>query len=280
MVLIGLSLIHRLRAFASEAWPILFTETLIVGVVVGAVWIGGWGLALLLLLMTARIGYEAAEVAQLRRGPASNTLSIAIGAMLAGFTLLCATLPLALLCMAGLVLVAPCLVVTRSVPPDTVPSVYADLLLFPAIPVVVFVAAGLQGDLAAWLLIAFLLVETFDSYALAGGKLFGKRKAFPVLSPKKTVEGLASGAAMLMLTAAVAGKVLSGAPVLLSVAVASCVGVLAVTGDLIASRLKRRSGVKDYPIVLPHQGGLLDIVDAWIVAGAGLIAITTLGSLG
>ena len=40
----------------------------------------------------------------------------------------------------------------------------------------------------------------------------------------------------------------------------------ALAGDLLASAAKRRAGVKDYPAVLPIQGGLLDIMDAWIVA--------------
>lgn len=276
-VLIGIGLIPRFRAFSTEAWPILFTETLIVGVAVGAIWIGGWVLAFLLVLMTLRIGYEAAEVAQSRHGRANRRVSAVIGAALACVALLCATLPLGLLCVCALVAVALCVILLRT---NSSFGLAVDLVLFPAIPLIVFVAAGLQGSHAAWLLISFLLVETFDSYALAGGKLFGKHKAFPVLSPEKTVEGLVIGAAILVLTAALAGKVLSGAPIGLSCAVALAVGALAVTGDLAASRLKRRGGVKDYPAVVPRQGGLLDITDAWITAGAGLIVIATLAGPG
>ena len=117
--------------------------------------------------------------------------------------------------------------------------------------------------------------ETFDSYALLGGKLFGKHKAFPNLSPNKTVEGLGIGAIMLMATAAGLGVLLAGLPVLASAAIALFAGVLTLAGDLLASRLKRLSGVKDYPQILPHQGGLLDITDAWVVTGAGLVCLAT-----
>ena len=80
-----------------------------------------------------------------------------------------------------------------------------DLLVFPTVPLVVFTAAGLHGGFEVWLLVAFILVETFDSYALLGGKFFGRHKAFPVLSPRKTVEGLVIGAIVLMLTAGLVG---------------------------------------------------------------------------
>jgi len=41
----------------------------------------------------------------------------------------------------------------------------------------------------------------------------------------------------------------------------------AIAGDLLGSLPKRQAGTKDYPKVLSVQGGLLDIVDAWLVAG-------------
>ena len=80
-----------------------------------------------------------------------------------------------------------------------------EVLLFPGLPLALFVAVGIEPANAGVLVLAFLLVETYDSYALFGGKLFGRHPAFPRLSPRKTVEGLAIGAAMLALTAAVAG---------------------------------------------------------------------------
>jgi len=78
---------------------------------------------------------------------------------------------------------------------------------------------------------------------------------------------------MLMLTAAIVGWLLAGLPALGSMTLALFVGALTVLGDLAASRLKRAAGVKDYPHLMRHQGGLLDITDAWIASGAGVICL-------
>jgi phosphatidate cytidylyltransferase len=50
----------------------------------------------------------------------------------------------------------------------------------------------------------------------------------------------------------------------------------ALAGDLLGSSAKRRAGVKDYPPVMAVQGGLLDIMDSWIVAGAALALLAML----
>ena len=81
---------------------------------------------------------------------------------------------------------------------------------------------------------------------------------------------------MLALTAAIAGPLLLGWSLGLSLAAAGVIAVAAVVGDLAGSRLKRASRVKDYPQVLPRQGGLLDIVDAWLIAGPALVLLLRL----
>lgn len=151
------------------------------------------------------------------------------------------------------------------------------LLAFPGVPLVIFVSAGIAGGHAAWLLLAFLFVETFDSYALLGGKVFGRTKAFPTLSPNKTIEGLAAGTVMLMATAGLGALVLA-APLLPAMGLALLTLPLAVAGDLLASRIKRQAGVKDYPAVLPRQGGVFDITDAWITTGAGFVLISLIAA--
>lgn len=270
---------ERLAPVVRDAWPILHTETLIVGAAAGAFWIDGWLLIIALLALAWRTGYEAATVAARR---AALPAPVFLGAAMAFLGLLASLLPMVALVITALLALVACGALSRSgrFPADSAQAVGVELVLFPGVPLIVFTAAGLNGGYGVWLLAAFILVETFDSYALLGGKLFGKTRAFPVLSPNKTVEGLATGAAMLMLTAALAGALLAGLPVLATSAVALFAGALTLAGDLTASRLKRRSGVKDYPAILPHQGGLLDITDAWITAGAGLVALAALLGLG
>lgn len=277
VVLTALLFVPSLANTAREAWPILMTETLIVGVAAGAIWAGGWVLTAALIVLATRCGYEAAKTACLRL-PEGAPPAILIGAIIAGLGSVASFLPMGIL-GAGLFLiwtVALVLFLSDRLHAHPRSKIACELAIFPGLPLILFTAAGLQGGYGAWLLVTFLLVETFDSYALLGGKLFGKTKAFPILSPKKTVEGLGIGALMLMLTAAVAGALLAGVPVIYSCGVALFVGALAVAGDLTASALKRRSAVKDYPAVLPHQGGLLDITDAWIAAGAGLVLLVAL----
>lgn len=264
----------RSRPAAQEIFPILLTETLIVGVVAAAFWLDGAVLTLLLLAHALRTGYEAARVTLPRAGITGAAPALALGLGIVLTAGLAALLPFWWI-IAAAVLLALGTGLYRGLRPRGLAGLLLELALFPGLPLVVFTAAALQGN-APLLLIAFLLVETFDSYALLGGKLLGRRRIFPVLSPRKTAEGLAVGALMLALTAALAGPLLLDLSVLHSVLAALCAGGFTIAGDLAASRLKRAAGVKDFPRVLRHQGGLLDITDAWIATGAGLVLLSAL----
>ena len=156
------------------------------------------------------------------------------------------------------------------------PAPLADIVLFPVLPSAVIAGAAAQPQAAGFHLLLFGLIESYDSYALLGGKLFGRRRIFPRLSPNKTAEGIAVGALALALTSAALGIWLFGTSLAVSIPLGLAVGGLAVAGDLPASRRKRMARVKDFPLVLPRQGGLLDIVDAWLLAGAVLTAVLAL----
>jgi len=279
-VILGiLSLTPRFQTFTREAWPILMTETLIVGIVAAAVWIGGVILFVAILALVFRCVWEASKVASVAHPKATfSPVPIAGTATLAA--LVASFLPigaLGILCILGFFGVLY-LGYFSTLKPEANASLLLDIAVFPGLPLIVFAAAGLQGGFEAWLLVAYIFVETFDSYALAAGKLFGRTKAFPTLSPRKTIEGLVFGAIALMLTAAL-GALIFDLPILASMAVALLAGILTITGDLAASGLKRRSGVKDFPAVLPQHGGLLDITDAWIATGAGLATLAALTGL-
>jgi phosphatidate cytidylyltransferase len=138
-----------------------------------------------------------------------------------------------------------------------------------------FAHAASQPPLAPFLVLAFFLVEIFDSFSLLGGKLFGKTPLVPKLSPKKTWEGLATGA-MALFAAVLALGVWLGLPLPGLLFTGIVVMAAALAGDLLGSSAKRRAGVKDYPPVMSVQGGLLDIMDSWIVAGAAVAVLATL----
>jgi phosphatidate cytidylyltransferase len=153
---------------------------------------------------------------------------------------------------------------------------WADALLFPVLPFGVLTAAFDAPEQAPVLLAALILSETFDSYALLAGRIAGRTPLAPRLSPKKTWEGAVGGAAMLIATAALAAVFARDIDIGVAALTAALAGGASLCGDLAASRLKRQAGVKDFPRLLPPQGGLLDVLDAWIATAAALAVAAAL----
>jgi phosphatidate cytidylyltransferase len=116
------------------------------------------------------------------------------------------------------------------------------------------------------LMIPVSLTWTTDVGAYAAGLAWGGRRLLPRVSPGKTVAGAVGGTA----AAAAAGALLfawaPGAVPALGAAAGAAIGVglalLAQTGDLAESLLKRSAGVKDSSRLIPGHGGVLDRFDA------------------
>lgn len=123
-----------------------------------------------------------------------------------------------------------------------------------------------------FVLVPFVLAFLSDTGAYFAGRAFGKRKLAPVISPKKTVEGVVGGVLCAML-----GMVLY--TLILQVAFSFRVNYLfaliygllgslgAVFGDLCFSVIKRQCGIKDYGNLIPGHGGILDRFDSMMVVG-------------
>lgn len=106
-----------------------------------------------------------------------------------------------------------------------------------------------------------------DTLAYVTGMTLGKHHPFPVLSPKKSVEGCIGGIAG---SAAIGGALAAAMsrPVL-ETALAAAVGAVASQlGDLAASSIKRRYGKKDYGHLIAGHGGVMDRFDSTLFAGA------------
>lgn len=109
-----------------------------------------------------------------------------------------------------------------------------------------------------------------DTCAYFVGRALGKHKMAPVLSPKKSIEGLIGGIAGAGVFGAIYGVIFDSfveqmnyAPLLF--AVVGAVGALpAVIGDLAASAIKRNNDIKDYGKLIPGHGGILDRFDSII----------------
>ncbi len=128
------------------------------------------------------------------------------------------------------------------------------------------------------LLFLMLVVWMGDIAALYVGKAFGKRKLAPALSPNKTWEGAFASLAGSILSAGVLiassqavgrrGSTLLhiSEPLWQTLVLAALVNIAAQTGDLLESALKRGVGIKDSGAMLPGHGGILDRIDALLVA--------------
>jgi len=116
------------------------------------------------------------------------------------------------------------------------------------------------------LLLIFALLWTNDTFAYLTGRLLGKHKLFPRISPGKTIEGSVGG--LLFTLAGVV--VFSRYADWLSLEAAVGMGVIAVVfgtlGDLCESMLKRQAGVKDSGNLIPGHGGILDRFDSVLFA--------------
>jgi phosphatidate cytidylyltransferase len=121
-------------------------------------------------------------------------------------------------------------------------------------------------------LLVDVLVGTFvaDTAAYAGGRLFGRHRLAPALSPNKTLEGLAFGLVGGTLGFWFAGLYQDWLPGIDALLMGVCVAALAPVGDLFESMIKRDLQIKDSGTIFGPHGGLLDRLDAvmfTIVAG-------------
>jgi phosphatidate cytidylyltransferase len=118
------------------------------------------------------------------------------------------------------------------------------------------------------LLLATLLATwASDIFAYFGGRLVGRHRLAPAISPNKTVEGLLIGLAAGTFTGWVT-LYDQGLSSLDAFWVGLAIAVAGPIGDLFESFVKRDLGVKDSGTLLPGHGGLLDRVDALLFAGA------------
>jgi phosphatidate cytidylyltransferase len=116
-------------------------------------------------------------------------------------------------------------------------------------------------------LLMFVLVITWvgDSAAYFVGRAIGKHPLAPVLSPKKSWEGTIASILGALLVAMVFGRFLT-VPLPHLLAMAAVGNVAGQAGDLLESAYKRSAGVKDSGSLLPGHGGVLDRIDALILA--------------
>lgn len=119
-------------------------------------------------------------------------------------------------------------------------------------------------------LVPFTIAFLSDAGGYFIGLRFGRHKLAPVISPKKTLEGVLGGLGFslvgmivycLVLQLALKFRVNYGAAILYALAGSGC----GVMGDLCFSVVKRQTGIKDYGNLLPGHGGFLDRFDSLVL---------------
>lgn len=252
-------------------------------IAIGAMYLGGWVLAALLALCAVLATRELFRMAELKRAFPIGWIGMAGAALLIA---LCAVDPArgvdTPLPMAGAVVILlsaltasiwqrgvagePLLSVAVTWMGATYPALLAFALFLRHLPGFELEQNGaLHGT--AVLLFPVVLTWLSDTYAYFAGRLWGKRKLIPKVSPGKTVAGALGAVIGTPLTAVAYALFLqrfaTWQPGLAEAAVFGlAVSIAAQVGDLAESLLKRDVGVKDSGRLLPGHGGALDRFDS------------------
>ncbi len=160
--------------------------------------------------------------------------------------------------------------------PDTAQGIFG--LIWIAYPLTLIPLLWKQEDGPALLLFLMVCVWSGDIAALYIGRAFGKHKLAPRLSPGKTWEGSIASIAGSLIAAGVLVTVSNtltergntllhiSEPLWQTLILAAIINIAAQLGDLLESAIKRGAGVKDSGTMLPGHGGILDRIDALLVA--------------
>jgi phosphatidate cytidylyltransferase len=134
------------------------------------------------------------------------------------------------------------------------------------------------GNVLVWLV--FITSWSCDTTAYYTGKLFGKTKLCPKVSPKKTIEGSLGGVLGSTLITLLFGFIMEKnyniMPLGNYAIIGMLCGVLSQFGDLVASSVKRHVDVKDYSNLIPGHGGILDRFDSIIYSSVAIFYYLTI----
>jgi phosphatidate cytidylyltransferase len=160
--------------------------------------------------------------------------------------------------------------------PDTAQGLFG--LIYIAYPLTLVPLLWKQEDGPALVLFLMVCVWAGDIAALYIGRAFGKRKLAPRLSPGKTWAGSIASIIGSMIAASIVIAIADALtahgntllhisePLWQSLLLAAILNIAAQLGDLLESAIKRGAGVKDSGTMLPGHGGILDRIDALLLA--------------
>jgi phosphatidate cytidylyltransferase len=248
--------------------------------VLGIVYLGGWALWALAAIAAALALHEYFSLTRGLRpivlGGYGGALAVLLGAQLGGLEWMLGGFVATL----GIAFVIQGLAGTRS---------SATVALGSTVLGVAWIALGLghllllrdipeNGRLAVYTVL--LTVFAADTVAYFAGRLFGRHKLAPVLSPGKTWEGFIAGSAAAVFVAFICLYETGFMEGWRSLVLGGVIAVSSALGDLFESAVKRDMRVKDSGRLLAAHGGMLDRLDSHLFAGvASFYAILALDSM-
>lgn len=111
-----------------------------------------------------------------------------------------------------------------------------------------------------WLV--YIIAFGSDTFAYFTGKLFGKNKLYPEVSPNKTIEGAIGGIIGSTILSIIYFNYLSINKYFYIIIFSVSASIFSMAGDLTASKIKREFGIKDFGYLLPGHGGIMDRFDS------------------
>ncbi len=117
---------------------------------------------------------------------------------------------------------------------------------------------------ACLVLYLVVLTQLNDVSQYLWGKILGRRRIIPSISPNKTWEGMLGGILMTSLLSLLLAPILTPFGPYLAICIGTLISITGLLGDLSISAIKRDLGLKDTGKLLPGHGGLLDRIDSLI----------------
>jgi phosphatidate cytidylyltransferase len=244
--------------------PRLLTAAVGIPLVLGVIWMGGIvyvGVVAVLLGLAADEVYRAAGLSRFSQEVAAGSSAAFALAMLAAYENGEARLAI----VALLVVWALVVLVLKGATEDGFRtwSIVVAGALYAGLLGSYLVSLRLLDDGRYWVLLAIFTTFAADTGAYAIGRLLGRRKLAPRISPGKTLEGGIGGLVAAASVCLALNQVLGlDQTLLLMLALGAGIGVAGQLGDLSESLLKRSLGVKDMGRLFPGHGGVLDRLDS------------------
>ncbi len=118
----------------------------------------------------------------------------------------------------------------------------------------------MNGSVYVWLV--YIIAFGTDTFAYFAGKMLGRHKLYPEVSPNKTIEGAIGGIIGCTIISIIFFKYLRINKYIYIIIFSVSASIFSMVGDLTASKIKRESGIKDFGDLLPGHGGILDRFDS------------------